>query len=143
MALRVFLDTSVIFSAAFSDSGASRELLRRAALGNVILVINSYVLEETRRNLSKKSPEKLLALETILDVLPLEMSPDPTSTLLIEVKGYVVEKDVMVVAGALSAQVDYLATFDRKHLIEPTEIAERSGLSIVPPEVIVEALKSE
>jgi hypothetical protein len=53
----------------------------------------------------------------------------------------VVAKDAIIVAAALKTRVDYLATFDRKHLIDPPEVSERSGLAIVLPAEIVQVLE--
>lgn len=48
--IRVFLDASVLFAAAYSESGASREIVRQAIRGTMRLVTSPLVLEETRRN---------------------------------------------------------------------------------------------
>ena len=37
----------------------------------------------------------------------------------------------------IKAQSDYLVSFDRKHLLNPAAVAERSGLSIPTPDVVV------
>jgi len=49
---RIFLDSSVLFSAAYSSRGRARELILRAARGELTLVVSDLVLEETRRNLA-------------------------------------------------------------------------------------------
>jgi predicted nucleic acid-binding protein len=50
--IRIFLDASVVFAAAYSHSGAARELLHRGLQGDVRLVVSQDVLEETTRNLA-------------------------------------------------------------------------------------------
>ena len=67
---RVFIDSSVFFSAAYSEKGASRELLLMGARGEVILVLSSLVLEETRRNLSEVSPDLAMLFDIIVDAIP-------------------------------------------------------------------------
>jgi hypothetical protein len=44
-------------------------------------------------------------------------------------------KDAPIIAAAILAKPDYLVTFDRKHLIQPPEVAALSGLVIALPEV--------
>lgn len=38
-----------------------------------------------------------------------------------------------MVAAAIKANVDYPVTWDQRHLINPPEVAERSGLNIPTP----------
>jgi predicted nucleic acid-binding protein len=42
--IRVFLDASVLFAAAYSESGASREIIRLGVQGQVELWASEYVL---------------------------------------------------------------------------------------------------
>lgn len=141
--IRVFLDASVIFAAVYSKTGASRELFRQAIHDQVRLVVNQDVLDEAQRNLTKKAPQEATQLRVLMAMIGPEIAPDPSPKLTSQVSQYVVEKDVPVVAGAMAAQVDYLVTFDRKHLIDPAEVAEKSGFKIVLPEVVVEAVRRE
>jgi predicted nucleic acid-binding protein len=141
--IRAFLDASVIFAAVYSKTGAARELFRQAIHDQVRLVVNQDVLDEAQRNLTKKAAQEVGQLRVLMAMIDPEIAPDPSAKLVAQVSQYVVEKDVPVVAGALATQVDYLVTFDRKHLIEPAEVAEKSGLKIVLPEVVVEAVRRE
>lgn len=61
--IRVFVDASVLFSACYSASGASRELIRFAIQGQVALVISDVVREEASRNLNAKAPQALPFLD--------------------------------------------------------------------------------
>jgi hypothetical protein len=49
------------------------------------------------------------------------------------VQEYVEPKDAAIIAAAIKAHPDYLATLDRKHLLDPPEVAARSGLTILTP----------
>jgi hypothetical protein len=49
--VRLFLDTSVLLAASGSDRGASREVFRRAAECDWILLASPYVVEEVFANL--------------------------------------------------------------------------------------------
>jgi len=61
--MRVFLDSSVLFSAIFSTTGHARDLLYHAAEDVIKIVLSQDVLDETERNLQKKSPNKLPLLQ--------------------------------------------------------------------------------
>jgi hypothetical protein len=52
----VFLDSSVLFAAAYSLAGGARQLLRCAFRGELVLSTSSFVLAETARNISQKAP---------------------------------------------------------------------------------------
>lgn len=67
--LRLFIDTSVFFSACYSQTGASAEIFRLALLGDVDLETSDDILEETRRNLRAKSPEDLTRFERFLALI--------------------------------------------------------------------------
>jgi predicted nucleic acid-binding protein len=56
--MRVFVDTSVLFSAIFSPHGYVRDLLHLAGQDALTLVVSRNVLDETERNLLKKFPGK-------------------------------------------------------------------------------------
>lgn len=140
--MRVFLDASVIFAAALSQTGASRELFRLAAEGEVQLVASQFVLEEAERNLaSKAAPETVAAFRLLVDIVEVEITPDPSRDEITAAATFTALKDAPVVAAAIKARPDYLVTFDRKHLIDPPQIAERSGLRIVVPKVVLHALR--
>ncbi len=51
---RIFIDSSMLFSAAYSARGHSRDLRVMAVRGEVILVASHLVLEELRRNRAER-----------------------------------------------------------------------------------------
>ena len=75
MMVRAFVDASVLFVACYSDTGASREILRYAARGEVTLIISDVVVEEVRRNLRKKAPKALSLLDQLLEFAPSAVLP--------------------------------------------------------------------
>lgn len=77
-----------------------------------------------------------------MELVAPEIVPDPEPELRRAVLKFVVEKDAIVVAGAMAGKVDYLVTFDRKHLIDLPEISERSRLPIVLPEGALRAVRA-
>ena len=140
--LRVFVDSSVLFAAMYSASGMARDLIRLGLQGQVQLIVSPDVLEETIRNLTRKAPEKVEAYQSLLELLELEITADPSTELVKSVETYVVAKDAPIVAAAIQAAPDYLVTYDRKHLIEPPEVSQQSGLTIVTPAEVVRVIKN-
>ncbi len=120
----------------------ARDLIRLGLLGQVQLIVSQDVLEETIRNLSRKAPEKVEAYQSLLELLELEITADPTIELVKTVETYVVAKDAPIIAAAIQAAPDYLVTYDRKHLIDPPEVSQQSGLTIVTPAEVVRAVKN-
>lgn len=117
MTSRIFLDASVLFAAAYSASGASRELLRLGLEGKVELFTNQTAVDEAERNLSRKAPEGVGIFRALLAALPIEVAPTPGQAEIKPLLGFVVAKDAPILAGAIACRADYLATFDRQHLI--------------------------
>lgn len=141
--IRVFLDASVLFSAAYSQTGSARDLLLLAVSGSVQLVVSRFVLNEVEKNLTGKAPDKLDAYRALTEALDFELVPEPTRDELLQAAEYTALKDAPVVAAAIKAAADYLTTYDRKHLIDPSAVAERSGLRIVTPNVVVNAVREQ
>lgn len=126
----------------YSASGMARDLIRLGLQGQVQLIVSPDVLEETIRNLTRKAPEKVEAYQSLLELLQLEITADPAVELVKSVETYVVAKDAPIVAAAIQAAPDYLVTYDRKHLIEPPEVSQQSGLTIMTPAEVVRVIKN-
>ncbi|MBZ0287500.1 MAG: PIN domain-containing protein [Anaerolineae bacterium] len=139
--MRVFVDASVLFSAIFSAHGHARDLLTLAGRDALTLVVSRDVLDETERNLRKKSPGKVPLLTTLIGVLEPEIIEDLTPEEVAAAAEYTVQKDAPIVAAAIKARPDYLVTYDHKDLLDPPEVAEKSGLAIVRPETVIRQLR--
>jgi putative PIN family toxin of toxin-antitoxin system len=140
---RVFLDASVLFSAAYSAKGASREILRRAFRHEIAIVVSRHVLQEAQRNLESKAPQALGAFEELMSLLSAEIEADPSLSELQAAASYINLKDAPIIAAAVHAKVDYLVTLDRKHFISNPAVQQRSGLSIVTPDQLLAILRDE
>jgi putative PIN family toxin of toxin-antitoxin system len=140
---RVFLDANVLFSAAYSATGASREILRRALRHEIDIVVSRYVLKETRRNLEHKAPQAVDAFKELISLLSVEMEADPSPSKLQAAASYINLKDAPIIAAAVNAEADYLVTLDRRHFIADPAVAQRSGLSIVTPDQLVAILRGQ
>jgi predicted nucleic acid-binding protein len=118
---RVFLDSSVLFSAAYSSKGYARDLILLGARAQLTLVISLFVMKETRENLADHAPKTLPALELIFNLLPFEITK-PTREDVQEATQIVALKDAPIPAAAKIAKVDVLVTLDQRHLLDRPEL---------------------
>lgn len=131
---RAFFDANVIFSAVLSSRGVPRELLLLAAREAIQVVTSEQVVEEIQRNLSKKYPEFLHLLPSLLAQAGIEVVEDANERAVEEVIAYVpYPPDAAVFAAALAARVDCFVTGDREHFLSKPEIEERAGVSVLSP----------
>jgi predicted nucleic acid-binding protein len=141
--IRVFLDANVFFAASYSSTGASRVLFLAALENKITIVASEFVLAEAQRNLARKAPAALPAFQQLADLVVGEVTGRPGQEALEKAAKYVALKDAPVVAAAIEAGVDYLATWDRRHFISNTRVAENSGLSIVTPDELLGILREQ
>lgn len=139
MTSKVFVDSSVLFSAVISFKGYARDLIRYGIAGRVQLVTSNYVLAEVAKNLTDKQPKAAYILDQIVKTAGW-LIIDATREEVWAAAEYTVLKDAPVVAAAVKAECEYLVTFDRKHLLNPSEVAKRSGLIIAMPEIVARKL---
>jgi predicted nucleic acid-binding protein len=139
-ARRIFLDSSVLYAAAFSATGPARRLILKGLEGSVTLAISDLVLEETKRNLTKNAPDALPYFSIIADLLS-PGSSRPTKAEVLRAAKIVHLKDAPIVAAAARSRVEYLATHDVKHLLNhATAIAEAYGITVLTPAELLRAL---
>src|SRR5918999_4573047 len=139
-ARRIFLDSSVLYAAAFSATGPARRLLLKGLAGSVHLTITDLVLEETKRNLTKNAPAALPYFTIIADLL----SPQairPTKADVLHAAHIVHRKDAPIVAAAVKANAAYLATHDVKHLLAQSRAIEQAyGIAVLTPAELLTVL---
>ncbi len=142
--VKVFLDSNVIISGLFSDKGAPRVILDLLCLGLPVLTgaTGEYNLIEIERNLKKKMPDILPIYKKYLPLLNLEVVPLPFSGEINKLSGATSDKDIPVLASAVSGKVDFLVTGDKKdfsgvrgkysfRIVTPAEF-----LDVIMPEVL-------
>ncbi len=142
--VKVFLDSNVIISGLVSDKGAPRVILDLLCLGLPMLAgaTGEYNIIEIERNLIKKMPDALPVYRRYLPLLNLEVIPLPSSGEIKKLAGLISEKDVPVLASAISGDVDFLVTVDKKDFIKlkgkcPFKVLTPAEfLDVVMPEVL-------
>jgi len=137
---KIFIDSSVLFAAGYSYSGHAYDLVKRGLQKQLTLVISEDVRLEVERNFTNKYPDRLPHIQYFFENLAFEQAPSPTREDVLAAAAYTAIKDAPIVAAALKSGCTYLATYDRKHLIDPPEISEQSGLQILTPGDLLEIL---
>jgi uncharacterized protein len=136
----VFLDSSVLYAAAFSATGPARRLILKGFQGSVTLCISDLVIEETERNLTKNAPEALPAFTIIADLLS-RQTTRPTKAEVLKAAQIVHLKDAPIVAAAAKAKADFLATHDVKHLLTHAKAIENAyGITVLSPADLLSVL---
>jgi predicted nucleic acid-binding protein len=115
---RIFLDTSVIIAAVMSSTGGARALFHLAAAGALSLVVGPGVLRETEEVLRRKAPHLLVTLAQLLNEVNLEVCATPTLAEQQQAETLVTyAPDAQVLAQALHAGPDWLASHDKEHFL--------------------------
>jgi predicted nucleic acid-binding protein len=139
---RIFLDSSVLYAAAFSATGPARRLILKGLEGSVTLTISDLVLEETKRNLTKNAPLALPYFTLLTDLF----SPviiRPTKAEVLKAAQIVHLKDAPIVAAAAKSQAEYLATHDVKHLLAQAQAINMVyGISVLTPADVLSVLSN-
>jgi predicted nucleic acid-binding protein len=112
--MRLLLDANVLFSAAHNPGGNARALFLLVEQRAVELVTSPFAVEEARRNIAVKYPERREELESLLASLELAVEPNPSLVALARAAG-VIDKDAPILGAAIGARVDALVTGDRRH----------------------------
>lgn len=116
--LRIFLDTSVVFSAVLSSSGGARKLFHLAEAGLLRLIVGPTVLREADEVVRRKVPASLPLLAQLLDAGRVETTPAAAPEQL-EMAQSLVQyvPDAHVLAEAICGEVDWFVTHDKEHFL--------------------------
>lgn len=138
---RAVLDSSALISAFLTPRGTCADLLRAADRGAFVVCLSPEIIAETAGRLLGKPKlqarygydraeveefcQRLLALARLVSDLPAgRFVPDDP-------------KDDAIVATALAAGADYLATGDRRHLLS---MGVHQGVRILTPRQLLDLL---
>ena len=112
--MRVFLDANVLFSAAYQDQSDLLVFFELAHAGVIQLTSSAFAIEEGRRNVASKRPDRIAAYERLM--AGLDASPAPSNEqLAIARQVDLPPKDAPILAAALAATAELLVTGDRTH----------------------------
>lgn len=114
--LKVFFDTSVLFSAIYSSTGGSYQICQLVRQGKIKGLTSQTVVKELLANTSKFSKKTEILPEEFIVVHKLIVRNEISEQ---EIKLYrtiISAKDAHILAGATLCCCDYLLTLDKKHL---------------------------
>jgi len=138
---RLFIDSSVLFSAANSKRGHSHDLVIMSARGEIVLLLSDYVLEETRRNLALLRKPKIDELEEIIKNAAIEIVVIDKAAIL-RAAEKVVLKDAPVIAAAKKAKPTMLVSLDKKHILNHPELESYINAPILTPAEAFQKIKA-
>jgi len=119
--VKLFLDATVLFTAAHNPRGKAALLVELAAQGYWTLHSSSYSVEEARRNLQREFPDALEQFQRIGTTLSLtEHHPD------YRFPSGLARKDQPIFQAAMACRADYLLTGDLKDFGSFMNVRERT-----------------
>jgi len=137
---RVFLDSSVLFTAVNSPIGGSAKLF---TLKKIQLITSKVVLAEVERNIHQKLEnyhlKRFFLLASKMEIL----GPLPDKRLIEKAKKVIVKKDAVILAEAKQARADFLITLDKKHFLTVKAINFLMPKKIFTPKMLFNHLDKE
>lgn len=130
---KVFLDANILFAAAYSPRGGSREIIRRGIAGELIIIVSTTVLNEAVRNLQQKAPAAVESFRTFIGALDPRIAEEPSKKEAEDIGRYINPEDAIVLAAAIKAGVDYFVTLDKKHFLRDPRVEKKAGLKTLSP----------
>jgi predicted nucleic acid-binding protein len=132
----VFIESSCLVAAAGSPNGGSSFLLETCQRGYLTLVVSAPVLFEAQRNsLEQLGQPGLDRYHRFVMLLPLRVVAATSKRQLERYRGLVNDKDLHVLAAAISAKAEYLITLDRP-LVREVNQANLPIRAVTPGEFI-------
>jgi len=116
---RVFLDTSVIFSAVLSEMGGARKLFHLGEAGVIQFIVGPNVLRECEEVVRRKIPTSLPTLAYLLELGLVEISSQFLDCFIEKAQAIVTyPPDAYVLAEAMGAEADWFVTHDKQHFLQ-------------------------
>lgn len=131
---QLFFDASALFADVISSVGAARALLLLSEAGAVTITVSEQVIAETERTLARKAPAAAPFYRETLRTSRIRIVKDPSAAEVAAGRDMIShEPDAPILVAAIKAKTGFLVTLNRRHFIEDTEVARRSGLRIGTP----------
>lgn len=138
--IKVFVDSSVFFTAVNSPSGGSAKIFSLAS-GKIILIASPVVLAEVERNVKGKLVKESLKRFFLLVKKIIILKQKPNKKLIKKAKKVIIEKDAVVLAEAKQAKADYLLTLDKKHFMNKKVEKFIKSSKVVTPKILLQIKK--
>lgn len=142
--LRVFLDTSAVFAGIWSAEGGGRALFKLGEARQLQLLVSKEVLTECEGALRKKLPEQLGNLAVMLDTSRVQILGSPNEAVRAKCRQVLsYENDVLVIAAAWEARVDYFVTLDRQHFLDNAALRAAAPFPVGAPGDCIQWLRTK
>lgn len=116
---RLFLDSSVLFSAVWSVTGGSAKIISWASERKIEAVVSKNVVAEVERNVGDKLSEAYWSrFENLLLFLEIDRTTTDNDEFE-KAKEVIISKDAVILADAKRCKVDILVTLDKKDMLQP------------------------
>jgi predicted nucleic acid-binding protein len=130
----LFLDSSALFAGIASPRGAARALLLLAEADQITITVSEQVVAETERALARKLPQALRYYREAIRSAGVRIVRDPSREEIEAHQDIITHRaDVPIVVAAMTADVDYLVTLNRRHFIEDPKVADQARIRIGTP----------
>ncbi|MBU1322524.1 putative toxin-antitoxin system toxin component, PIN family [Patescibacteria group bacterium] len=140
--LTVFLDASVILSGMASPQGGSGFLLKAAKQKKIILIATPLIINEVNRHLAKLKLQSK-QLKTLLNRQIIRLVKDPDETTIARCCRLTADPDdAHVLAGAILANVNFLLSLDKKHILTKRVKKHLFPIRVFSPEQFWQSSKS-
>ena len=131
----VCVDADVLIAGLLSRTGASHAILILGEIGLLTLVLPEAVVEEVRRNLSRKLPEASPLFEEFLRSVPTPVYR-PTVQDRERARALADPKDVPILAAAIGAGAPLLVTHNVRHF------RSGEGVRVIRPRTLIEEARA-
>ena len=132
---RIFLDSSVLFTAVNSPTGGSSKLF---ILRKVALCTSPVVLAEVERNVRNKLQKYHLTRWFMLVEKLFILDQMPEDVKIKQAKKVIVDKDAVILAEAKMSKCSILVTLDRKHFFTEKVRSFMRPMQIMTPKEVIE-----
>ena len=120
--MRLFLDANVLFTAAHNPRGKAALVVELGQAGIWQLVTSAYALEEARRNIARKYPDRLAGLESL--VMGFQLAPETRAP---DFPEGLPEKDCPIYRAAHACKANVLLTGDKRDFGFLMNDSEKAG----------------
>jgi len=141
--LRIFLDTSALFSGIWSESGGARLILRLGEAGALQIVLSQQVLNELDSVLRRKAQHLLPILARLLDRIRAEIGApgsDEHYQSCLALTSH--PGDAHILADAWQAGVAHLVSLNQKHILDHPELAQTLPFTVGTPGDFIQRYRS-
>lgn len=140
--LTVFLDASVILAGLASPQGGSGFLLQAAKQKKITLIATPLIINEVNRHLPKLKLQSK-QLKALLNRQVIRLIKDPDEAVISRCRRLTADPDdAHVLAGTILANVNFLLSLDKKHILTKRVKKHLSPIRVLSPKQFWQSLKS-